>query len=241
MDVNQHYRAPESSLTERNMQHVGGSVEAALAGEVSWSIGEVLSSAWQQVSGYKGTFWLAMLVYVVIVIALSVVQMALISVVDNVVIAALSEFAVNLALMPLFVGLLMLGIRRAGNADISASSIMDYYPKIVPIIVLNLVMVLMIMVGFLLLILPGIYLSIAYALAFPLLIDKNMGVWEALETSRKAISKCWFRYFGLMIVVILMLMLATIPLGIGLIWGLPLASMVLGVVYVKLFGYETAP
>jgi len=99
-------------------------------------------------------------------------------------------------------------------------------------------MTLLIMLGFVLLILPGIYLSFAYGMAFPLLIDKKMGIWEAMETSRKAISKCWFRYFGLIIVLLLIAVAATIPLGIGLIWALPLASMVIGVLYVKMFGFE---
>ena len=237
MDVNQHYRAP-SQLREPQTQRVGGSVEAALAGEVQWSIGEILSSAWQQVSGYKGTFWLAMLIYAVIIIAASVIQMVVVSALDNVAIAVLSEFLVNLALMPMFIGLMMLGIRRAASADISPSSILDYYPRIVPLVLLNISMTLLIMLGFVLLILPGIYLSFAYGMAFPLLIDKKMGIWEAMETSRKAISKCWFRYFGLIIVLLLIAVAATIPLGIGLIWALPLASMVIGVLYVKMFGFE---
>ncbi len=52
------------------------------------------------------------------------------------------------------------------------------------------------MMGFMLLIVPGIYLSVAYWLAMPLIIDRELAPWQALELSRKAITKVWFQVFG---------------------------------------------
>ena len=93
-------------------------------------------------------------------------------------------------------------------------------------------------IGFVLLIIPGIYLAVAYSMAIPLLVEKNMGIWEALETSRKTINKCWFRMFGLYVVVMVLIILALLPLGIGLIWAVPLVNVVMGVVYRNLFSVE---
>ena len=75
----------------------------------------------------------------------------------------------------------------------------------------------------------------------PLITDKGMGVWEAMETSRKAIHKCWFRVFGIYLLMILIYLVSMIPLGIGLIWTMPMIIMVGGILYRRLFGVSEKP
>ena len=94
----------------------------------------------------------------------------------------------------------------------------------------------LIVAGFFLLVLPGIYLSIAYSFAPYLIVEKNMGVWEALETSRKAITEYWWRYFGLMLVALLLVVVGSIPLLLGLIWVIPIVAIATGEVFQKTFG-----
>ena len=67
-----------------------------------------------------------------------------------------------------------------------------------------------------------------------------MGVWEALETSRKAITQYWWRYFGLMIVALVLIIIGAIPLLIGLIWVLPIVAIATGEVFAKTFGSPEA-
>ena len=97
-------------------------------------------------------------------------------------------------------------------------------------------MAVLIVAGFFLLVLPGIYLSIAYSFAPYLIVEKNMGVWEALETSRKAITAYWWRYFGLMLVALLLVIVGSIPLLLGLIWVIPIVAIATGEVFQKTFG-----
>ncbi len=52
------------------------------------------------------------------------------------------------------------------------------------------------MMGFVLLVVPGIYLSIAYWFALPLILDRGLLPWQALEVSRKAVTKVWFKVAG---------------------------------------------
>jgi uncharacterized membrane protein len=96
-------------------------------------------------------------------------------------------------------------------------------------------MAVLIVAGFFLLVLPGIYLSIAYSFAPYLVVEKNMGAWEAMETSRKAITRYWWRYFGLMLVAMLLIIIGSIPLLIGLIWVLPIVAIATGEVFAKTF------
>jgi hypothetical protein len=199
----------------------------------NWDIGEVIKEAWQLTSGYKATAWGALLIYLAITIVVSVPFEFIGK--DSVMMLLVSQVVVGLVTYPLYAGFMMLGIKRSVGAETNAFMIFDYYSKIIPIFLLYVLMMLLIMVGFVLLIIPGIYLAVAYSLAIPLLVEKNLGIWEALETSRKAITKCWFRMFGLYIVILVIVLLAMLPLGIGLIWALPLTNLVMGVVYRNLF------
>jgi MFS family permease len=55
-------------------------------------------------------------------------------------------------------------------------------------------------VGFILCIIPGIYLAVSWVFTIPLVIDKRMGFWEAMELSRKVVGKHWWKMFGFVIV-----------------------------------------
>ena len=74
--------------------------------------------------------------------------------------------------------------------------------------------------------------------AAPLMVEKNMGIWEAMETSRKAITHCWFRYFGLALLSGLVMFGGALALGIGLIWTMPMAMLMFASVYHEMFGFE---
>ncbi len=147
-----------------------------------------------------------------------------------------SQIVIGLVSYPLSAGMTMLGIKRSVGEPANAFMIFDYYSKTISIFLLYVLMMILIFIGLILLILPGIYLMVAYSMAMPLLVEKNMGIWEALETSRKRINKCWFEMLVLYILMIVLFIVAALPLGIGLIWAVPFAIVLMAVVYRNLFG-----
>jgi len=66
-----------------------------------------------------------------------------------------------------------------------------------------------------LLLLPGIYLAVAYTFALPLVLEKKINFWYAMERSRKLISKNWFAFFALFIVLILINLIGPLLVVIG--------------------------
>jgi uncharacterized membrane protein len=96
----------------------------------------------------------------------------------------------------------------------------------------------MIMLGLILLILPGIYLMIAYMFSMPLVVEKNMPAWQSLEVSRKALTRKWFPIFGLLLLMGFINTLAIFTLGIAWIWTIPWSVLTMSMVYTKLFGAE---
>ena len=57
--------------------------------------------------------------------------------------------------------------------------------------------------GFCCCFLPGIYLFIAWTFGVPLVVDKKLEFWSALELSRKVVTRVWFEVFGLTLLVFL--------------------------------------
>ena len=202
-----------------------------------WRIGEVIKSATEKQVGFKWNFFVAFGTYVLITIALTVIQELTVGTGDSVP-AALVELLVSLIMLPLGIGLGLLGIRRAAGKATPLSTLWEPYSDAIPIIVMFIMMTVLIVAGFFLLVLPGIYLAIAYSFAPYLIIEKKMGAWEALETSRKAITQYWWRYFGLMLLATLLFIVGSIPILIGLVWILPILGIATGEVFTKTFGAD---
>lgn len=89
------------------------------------------------------------------------------------------------------------------------------FNRALPILLLAIVSGLFILIGFACLILPGIYLAVSYMFSLPLLLDKNLDFWPAMETSRKLITKKWFTFFGFSLVLGLINIAGVLLLGIG--------------------------
>jgi uncharacterized membrane protein len=79
-------------------------------------------------------------------------------------------------------------------------------------------------VGLCLLIIPGIYLFVAYLFAPLLVVDKGLSYWDAMETSRRVVTRHWWRIAGLMLLVIPVLALGILALGVGVFVAIPLAT-----------------
>jgi hypothetical protein len=51
--------------------------------------------------------------------------------------------------------------------------------------------------------LPGIYLAVAWTFAVPLVVDKQLRFWDAMELSRKVVTKHWFQILALIVLAFL--------------------------------------
>ncbi len=60
------------------------------------------------------------------------------------------------------------------------------------------------------LVLPGVYLFIAWIFAVPLVADKRLEFWSAMETSRKLVNRVWFEVFGVFVLAYLPMILMSI-------------------------------
>lgn len=224
-----------------------GSVDKALEGDYEFTIGGVLSEAWERVEGSKLRFLAAFFVYVIIGVAVSMVVSLFFGpsqfYYDQGLIlkGVLNDQAQNLLsspiLIPLMVGMIFLGIRRAVDEEIEVKSIFDYYIHVWMLVFAALLINILTFIGFMLLLLPGIYLATAYMFTLPLIVEKQLGIWQAMELSRKTVTNKWFSFFFYNVSIGLIIIISAVPLGIGLFWTIPLAFIGYGILYRKVFGY----
>jgi len=237
------YRAPGSPL-DRPSEGGARSLDDAIAGNFDFDIGSVLQEAWELVSGSKGVVLGAIAIQIVlsglsqgIGTAWSDSGNALFAM-----LAFLISIGVNIVTYTISAGLYLYGIKRAaGDPSASFEDVVSCFSIALPITGLVLLQGLLSVIGFLLLIVPGIYLVVAYGFALPLKVERGLGIWESLETSRKAVTTAWWKVAGLFLVVGLAVAIGgLLSLGIGLIWLIPFGTMALGVTYREIFGYSPA-
>lgn len=240
------YQAPEASLSEPVAEGQYGSVESALAGNYELKPIGVFKDAWANLQGMKGTFWGAAAIYYLIAIAFvglsALVTSSMEPGVEPTASQLIAPFFVQLVqtivLMPIAMGLMMIALKHSVGASIQVGEIFKHFNKTLPLLFTYILMIITLMIGLLLLVIPGIYLMIGYMMAMMLVVEKDMGPWEALNTSRKAIGKKWFNMFGFLIVSMLVIMIGGLALLVGLVWTLPLAALAFAIVYRDMFGVE---
>ncbi len=209
--------------------------------EYDFDIIEIIKAGFHRIEGVKGIFLAAFVVYVVVAIILQMIlgiffpsppAPAQPNLLNQQIVTILSYPV----LMPLIVGIIMLAINYSRGENIEFKSIFNYYHLMGKLALASILIYIMTVIGFMLLILPGIYLSIAYIFTLPLIADKGMDVWEAMELSRKVVTKHWFKVFGLFFLLSLIMALGALTLGIGLIWAVPLMFVTLyGLLYPLIF------
>ena len=81
------------------------------------------------------------------------------------------------------------------------------------------------------LLIPGIYLSVAWILVIPLIADRRLEFWPAMQLSRKLITKYWWKIFGFLIVLGLINLVGILACGFGLFITFPVTFAALAYAY----------
>jgi uncharacterized membrane protein len=108
-----------------------------------------------------------------------------------------------------------------------------------PLLLLSLVAGLFIGIGTLLLVIPGVYLAVAYLFASYLVVDRRLDFWPAMELSRRTVHPRWFGFFAFMLLVALLNLAGAVLLGVGLLVTIPLSFCALTAAYAEIFGLQS--
>ena len=222
----------------------------------SFAIGDVISRGWNVVSANLGlAIGATALVFVVLMVA------SLIPCVGSI---------INLVIQgPMIAGLwvVFLKLHRTGSANFEDA--FAGFQMFLPLFLVTLVQTLLTMValipafglfflggvlsnesealgimlmvvGGLVALVPAIYLGVSWAFSLPLVVDKKLDFWPAMELSRKVVQRHFFSVFGLLICVGLIVLVGLIALCVGILVAIPVGLAALAAAYEDLFG-NTVP
>ena len=241
------YATPEADLAQENLsERVGGNIDDAVAGNFEVNMLETLGQAWRGLKGYKLKCHIALALYFLVFLGAAILFGALVGVLaatgaDQSVVGILSivfQLIVTFVSLPMGIAVLIMAMRHAHQKSVSAGEVFRHFGSTLTLAWCYILQIIMITIGLILLVLPGIYLMFAYMFAMPLIVEKKMGAWHALETSRKAVTHVWFRFFGLLWLLMLINTLGLLTLGIAWIWTIPWSVLAMAMVYEKIFGIE---
>ena len=184
-------------------------------------IGSCFSRGWDLV---KNHFWLTVgATFLIHLIAVAVGSIPL----------------VGLALTYIFIGGLdwmFLKLVRGEKAEVG-DAFAGFNLAFGPLALFSLVAQLLVILGIVLCILPGIYLSISWMFFTPLIIlDKRLDFWQAMELSRKVVTRHWWQVFGFALVCLLLMICGTLLCFIGVFIAMPIVKAATVYAYEDIFG-----
>jgi uncharacterized membrane protein len=149
---------------------------------------------------------------------------------------------VNMVVSAFFVaGMYRFSLKVARGEPYSFNDLFSGVPFLLWVLVANFITAIVVGIGFVLLIVPGIILALGLSMTVPLIIDRNIGPIEALTGSWKLTegSKGTLFIFGLLAVA--MSVAGLCACGVGLLLVLPIIYVAHVYIYLKLSGQPVAP
>jgi hypothetical protein len=164
---------------------------------------------------------------------------------------------------PLFAGFFVVNAKLLKNQTPEFVDFFGGFKLFLPLALLGVVSSILIAIGLILLIVPGIYLIVSYLFAYMFVVDRGLNFWRAMELSRRSVQTRWFPIFALFLLVALIylgpflllvlmwifsapilntfvLLLAIILILLIMIFTGTLSHCILTVAYADIFGIESA-
>jgi hypothetical protein len=101
-------------------------------------------------------------------------------------------------------GLCLLFLKRIRGTPSSVGEVFSGFGQgFTQLLLAGLVSMLLSGIGLVFCVVPGLFLCVAWTFCVPLVADKQLEFWSAMELSRKVVTRVWFEIFGLLVVAFL--------------------------------------
>jgi uncharacterized membrane protein len=131
-------------------------------------------------------------------------------------------------------GVINISVRLVDGQPVRPRDLIDCMPLFFRYLVASLIFSLMILVGFILLIVPGIYLGLKYQFYDYFIVDKKMGILEAFSMSERITGGILWELFFFVFIILVFNALGFIFFYIGLLVTIPVSMIAMAHVYRQL-------
>lgn len=135
---------------------------------------------------------------------------------------------------PLTAGFFLVANRISRGVEVQFSNYFDGFSFWGILVVTSLVSGILTFFGILALILPGIYLAVAFTFAIPFALYSGTDFWTSLELSRKLITMNWWKFFGFVIVLFFFNIAGFLCFFVGMLVTIPVSYFAIYAVFEEL-------
>jgi len=130
-------------------------------------------------------------------------------------------FATLLTYPVLLGGLYLMIMRLDAGERPGMSALFDALPQFLPLVLASLAISALVFIGLILLVLPGLYLALAYGFTNLIIVERKLDFWPAMEASRRMVTEHFWNYLLLMLLFLALCIIGSIPFGLGLLVAVP--------------------
>lgn len=194
---------------------------------------EIKNFAKEKLSGNLGSIWKIL----IIALGISLASTCVLSILFNKMDADFLDSLLGILMMPLGIGTTSFFVSLIENTNFEAKDLFKYYHDFVKIIGVTVLMGLIVMLGYICFIIPGIILTLSYSLVPIILIKKpELGIVETLKYSREKMQGHKLDAFVLGLSFIGWAILGTLTFGILYIWLYPYMQLTFTKFYLNILG-----
>ena len=238
-DPSNPYAAPQSTWNEP-APSAGGAIEEIAPGSDPIDVGACVKRGFELTKRHFGTIFLIGFTYIVISIIASVlfgmIDSALGFGTTNTQFQSANGFTStsynqtggpfsiilgNVLSVLLSLGVTRIGLNLTSGRQVSVAMLFGEGRKLLTAIVAMIIFALMVGLGLILLIIPGVYLMLRYGQFMSAIVDKNMGIMESLSYSSSITTNNRLNLFLLILLSIAIVIAGFIALVVGLIFAYP--------------------
>lgn len=196
---------------------------------------EIKNYAKEKLSGNLGSIWKIL----IIALGISLASTCVLSILFNKMDADFLDSLLGILMMPLGIGTTAFFVSLIENTNFEAKDLFKYYHDFVKVIGVTVLMSLIVMLGYICFIIPGIILTLSYSLVPIILIKKpELGIVETLKYSREKMQGHKLDAFVLGLSFIGWAILGTLTFGILYIWLYPYMQLTFTKFYLNILGEE---
>lgn len=196
---------------------------------------EIKNFAKEKLSGNLGSIWKIL----IIALGISLASTCVLSILFNKMDADFLDSLLGILMMPLGIGTTSFFVSLIENTNFEAKDLFKYYHDFVKVIGVTILMGLIVMLGYICFIIPGIILTLSYSLVPIILIKKSeLGIVETLKYSREKMQGHKLDAFVLGLSFIGWAILGTLTFGILYIWLYPYMQLTFTKFYLNILGEE---
>lgn len=131
----------------------------------------------------------------------------------------------------LSLGVTRIGLNLVSGKEVSVGMLFGEGRKLVRAILASLLFGVVVAVGFLLLIVPGVYLVLKYGQFLTAMVDRDLGIMDSFAYSASITTNNRLSILGLWLLCILVVLAGALACGVGMIFAIPVAWLSITVAF----------